>query len=86
MWLSEEALTAIGSSGRVRYHEQGELLYAEGSACSRRFWVVQKGAIRLLRLVIITIVCLLHLGTGIRFVVVVVAAAASKGSGHCRRA
>ena len=50
MWLSEEALIAIGSSGRVRYHEQGELLYAEGSACSRRFWVVQKGAIRLLRL------------------------------------
>ena len=49
MWLSEEALIAIGSSGRVRYHEQGELLYAEGSACSRRFWVVQKGAIRLFR-------------------------------------
>lgn len=46
-WLDEEALLSIAGSGRVTYHEADEILYREGEARDGRFWVVNKGAVRL---------------------------------------
>ena len=47
--LEEEALLEVARSGRVRYCEREEILFEEGKPCGKHLFVIQTGAIRLVR-------------------------------------
>ncbi len=46
-YLPEPALRELAASGRVRYSEQGEILFEAGKALDRWVYVINKGAVRL---------------------------------------
>lgn len=48
-YLPEEGLLELARSGRVRFCEKGEILFEEGQERDKRIFIINKGAIRLVR-------------------------------------
>ena len=48
-YLSDEALLELARSGRVQFSEKGEILFEQGTTHGRYFYVINKGAVRLVR-------------------------------------
>ncbi len=48
-YLPEEALLELAQSGRVKFCEKGEILFEEGDARGKYFFVINKGTVRLVR-------------------------------------
>ena len=48
-YLADEALLELARSGRVQFCEKGEILFDQGSAHGRYFYVINKGSVRLVR-------------------------------------
>jgi len=47
--LAEESLLRIANSGRVRFHEKGEVLYVEGAPRDQWLYMINSGSVRLTR-------------------------------------
>ena len=48
-YLPDEALLELARSGRVQFCEKGEILFDQGGAHGRYFYVINKGSVRLVR-------------------------------------
>ena len=48
-YLPDEALLELARSGRVQFSEKGEILFDQGTAHGRYFYVINKGSVRLVR-------------------------------------